>query len=565
MKLETFFEKFEQFADAPGAVGKMRELVLHLAVTGKLVPQDPNDKPADELLDTIAKQREKLLGSALLRKTKLCRQFTSDEVPHHIPETWAWTMLGEITDIGTGSTPSRTEASFWMDGTIPWITSGSTSRSPITQGDELVTPAAVKAHRLRIYPSGTILVALYGQGKTRGQVAALEIPATINQACSAICPLNGIPSMQGYLKLFLEKQYDEMRSLSAGGAQPNLNVQKIKKLFVALPPLAEQKRIVAKVDELMALCDRLEAQQQERETRHAALARASLARFADAPTPANLPFLFHASFTVSPSDLRKSILTLAVQGKLVPQDPNDEPAVNNVERNEELGAQAPFEIPAQWAWSQLSQLADINGGFAFKSTDYTDEGTRVVRISDFDEFGFRDHNVVRHPYNSDLQKFTVAEKNILMAMTGGTVGKSYFVRSLPEPMVVNQRVATIKVSANANPSYIDVTIRSEMTQEVIRKAKNSTNDNISMGDIKGFAIPIPPLAEQRRIVAKVDHLMAMVDQLEIQLTTARATAANLLDAIVAELTGTTRDPRSATRSSSSTPGTGRRGRPRKTA
>ena len=95
---------------------------------------------------------------------------------------------------------------------------------------------------------------------------------------------------------------------------------------IPLPPLAEQKRIVAKVDELMALCDRLEAQQQERETRHAALARASLARFADAPTPANLDFLFHKSYAIPPADLRKSILTLAVQGKLVPQDPNDEPA-----------------------------------------------------------------------------------------------------------------------------------------------------------------------------------------------------------------------------------------------
>jgi type I restriction enzyme S subunit len=135
-----------------------------------------------------------------------------------------------------------------------------------------------------------------------------------------------------------------------------------------------------------------------------------------------------------------------------------------------------------------------------------------------------------------LQKFTLAEQNILMAMTGGTVGKSYFVRSLPESMVVNQRVATIKVSANAYPSYVDVAIRSEMTQEVIRKAKNSTNDNISMGDIKGFAIPVPPLAEQRRIVAKVEQLMALVDAMETQLAASRATAANLLSALVTELT-----------------------------
>jgi type I restriction enzyme, S subunit len=238
----------------------LRKSILTLAVQGKLVPQDPNDEPAEELLKTILKQREKLLGSASLRKTKICREFTPDEAPHDIPETWTWTMLGEITDIGTGSTPSRTEPSFWVDGTIPWITSGSTSHSPITEGDELVTDAAVKAHRLRIYPSGTLLVALYGQGKTRGQVAALEIPATINQACAAICPLDGIPPMQGYLKLLLEKQYDEMRSLSAGGAQPNLNVQKIKEVFIPLAPLAEQRRIVAKVDQLMALVDALEQQ-----------------------------------------------------------------------------------------------------------------------------------------------------------------------------------------------------------------------------------------------------------------------------------------------------------------
>ena len=147
-----------------------------------------------------------------------------------------------------------------------------------------------------------------------------------------------------------------------------------------------------------------------------------------------------------------------------------------------------------------------------------------------------------------------------MAMTGGTVGKSYFVRSLPEPMVVNQRVATIKVSANANPSYVDIAIRSELTQEVIRKAKNSTNDNISMGDIKGFAIPLPPLAEQRRIVAKVEQLMALVDALETQLAASRATAANLLSALVAELTGTPSNGKISVPSASVT---GRRGRPPK--
>jgi type I restriction enzyme S subunit len=194
-----------------------------------------------------------------------------------------------------------------------------------------------------------------------------------------------------------------------------------------------------------------------------------------------------------------------------------------------------FCIVHSGSGGQLSQLADINGGFAFKSTDYTDEGTRVVRISDFDEFGFKDHKVVRHPFSPDLQKFTLAEYNILMAMTGGTVGKSYFVKSLPEPMVVNQRVATIKVFATANPSYVDIAIRSEMTQEVIRKVKNSTNDNISMGDIKGFAIPLPPHAEQKRIVARVEELLRWCDTLEAQLHQTRTLGAHLLDSTLHHL------------------------------
>jgi type I restriction enzyme S subunit len=238
----------------------LRKSILALAVEGKLVPQDPRDEPARDLLRVIEKQRATLVGSQSIRKTKACRPFTGDDTPYAIPETWVWTMLGEITDIGTGSTPSRTEASFWADGTIPWVTSGSTSHSLITEADEFVSPAAVKAHRLRVYPQGTLLVALYGQGKTRGQVAVLGIAASINQACAAICALKGREPMQDYLKLLLLKQYDEVRLMSAGGAQPNLNVQKIKEVFVPLPPLAEQRRIVIKVTQLMALVDELEAQ-----------------------------------------------------------------------------------------------------------------------------------------------------------------------------------------------------------------------------------------------------------------------------------------------------------------
>jgi type I restriction enzyme S subunit len=193
----------------------------------------------------------------------------------------------------------------------------------------------------------------------------------------------------------------------------------------------------------------------------ATVARAALSRFAAAPTAANLNLLFHPSYTIPPSELRKTILTLAERGKLAPQDRNDEPAEKTCELDEAVDQVSPFKTPHGWILTRLDKLAEINGGFAFKSTAYTAEGTRVARISDFDEFGFKDHNVVRHPFSDDLQKFALEQENILMAMTGGTVGKSYFVRSLPEPMIVNQRVAVIKIMDPALPSYIDIVIRSE--------------------------------------------------------------------------------------------------------
>jgi type I restriction enzyme, S subunit len=254
------FDNLPRLTTRPAHIKQLRQTILNLAVRGKLVPQDPNDEPARKLVESIEKQKKCLLREGKLNKSKECRHFNNDSLPHNIPISWAWAVLGEITNIGTGSTPSRTQPTFWESGSIPWITSGSTSQFFITEADELITEEAVKAHRLRLYEPGTLLVALYGQGKTRGQVATLGIKAAINQACAAICLIAGFESIEAYLKLFLQKNYEEVRTLSAGGTQPNLNVQKIKELLVPIPPLTEQHRIVAKVDELMTICDKLEAQ-----------------------------------------------------------------------------------------------------------------------------------------------------------------------------------------------------------------------------------------------------------------------------------------------------------------
>jgi type I restriction enzyme S subunit len=529
MNNDWFFEKFALIADAPGAVATMRGLVLDLAVRGKLVRQKQQDESATILLERIHSS-----SSQTPTRRSIRRQDTQADIepPYPLPINWTWTTLGTIADWGSGSTPSRGNPEFF-GGNTTWLKSGELNDNRALVGsEEQVTELAIKKGSFRLNKPGDVLFAMYGA--TVGKAAILAEPALTNQAVCGCTPCLGV--LNDYLFFYLVSQRQKFRNASEGGAQPNFSKDKIVTFPFPLPPLAEQKRIVAKVDELMGLCDALESQQQERELRKSVLVRSSLSRFAEAPTPENLGYLFHKSYDIPPSELRKSILTLAVQGKLVPQDPHDEPAEELREKNDRCSTESLFVLPNGWIWLRLFNLADINGGFAFKSTDYLEDGIRVIRISDFDEAGFKDHKMVRHPFTSDLQKYSLAHNNILMAMTGGTVGKSYFVKTLPEPMVVNQRVATIKISPSANPSYIDIVIRSEMTQSIIQKAKNSTNDNISMQDIRGFPIPLPPLAEQHRIVTKVDQLMALVDELERQQEASLENASKLLDAIVQEMT-----------------------------
>jgi type I restriction enzyme S subunit len=313
-----------------------------------------------------------------------------------------------------------------------------------------------------------------------------------------------------------------------GSAQPFVKFPPSLDRHFALPPLAEQKRIVAKVDELMAWCDRLEAQQQEREQQGRALARAALARFADAPTPANLEVLFHPSFSIPPSDLRKSILTLAVQGKLVPQDLNDEPASKAIERlvaqngtgrtvklfAEEQSVELPFAVPASWKWVRFGNLVRIRTGkldanAAVEGGEYpfftcSKTPSRIATYS-FDTSavilaGNGDFNL-----KSYSGKFDAYQRTYVIEPLGWELGFCFWLVS-----------AQIK--------------------RITDNQRGSAIPYLRLGDIADPLVPFPPLAEQKRIVAKVDELMALVDALETQLATARTTAETLLTAAVGELT-----------------------------
>jgi type I restriction enzyme, S subunit len=193
---------------------------------------------------------------------------------YELPSGWTWTTIDELAEVGTGTTPSRDNAAFFTGGTIPWVTSGETGQPFIRETAQHITETALAKTSLTVYPVGTLIVAMYGQGKTRGQVSELCLAATTNQACAAIVLMERSAVHRDFIKLVFDKSYDEIRELSAGGAQPNLNVGKVKTSLIPLPPLTEQARIVTRVTELRRLCADLRQRLDRSSTTQASLADA---------------------------------------------------------------------------------------------------------------------------------------------------------------------------------------------------------------------------------------------------------------------------------------------------
>ena len=543
--IHTFFQRFDQFADAPDAVAKMRELVLELAVQGKLVKQRPKELPARECV----RQANRPLV---------------DVVPDGTIETpygWLALPLGCLIATNTGGgTPSKQNLSYW-NGPIPWasVKDIQSEKYLVSTIDSITEEGLKDSSSNLIPPMRLIVVTRMGLGK----LAINTIPVAINQDLRAIEPTTALALDFAYLL------FKSLKMVGSGVTVKGITVDKLHAMPVLLPPLAEQKRIVAKVDELMALCDRLEAQQQERETRHAALARASLARFAAAPTPANLPFLFHSSFNIHPSDLRKSILTLAVQGKLVPQDENDESVFDLLIREsaarkllvaqEKARYEKPLEpikqeeepstIPDKWRWCRIDRLVfslkdDIRTGpfgSSLHKHDHRDSGVPVWGIESISKGGcFTWHNkiFVDAAKAQEMDSFSVKGGDIIISRSG-TVGE---LCRLPDAVPAGLISTNLmKISLNdcvISPDYFCLLFRGAISinAQLSELCFGSTRLFLTQKILTKLLFPVPPLAEQRRIVAKVDQMMVLVDQLETQLAASRTTAANLLSALVAELT-----------------------------
>lgn len=259
-RAEAFLaEHFSELYAVKENVAELRKAILQLAVMGKLVPQNPDEQPASELLKEIEADKQRLAKESKIKKPKSLPPVTEEEKPYALPRGWEWVRVIDIVDVGTGSTPATTNRDYY-GGEVPWYTSSATNKPFADKPETFITEKAIKETNCKVFPSGSLIIALYGQGKTRGQISELTIAGATNQAIAAMVFFDSSIGVKKYLKYFFIKIYEEIRKMAEGAAQPNLNVGKVKETLVPLPPLSEQHRIVEKIDAIMALCDSLEQQ-----------------------------------------------------------------------------------------------------------------------------------------------------------------------------------------------------------------------------------------------------------------------------------------------------------------
>lgn len=573
MKLETFFDNFELLADAPNEVQKLRELILQLAVQGKLVPQDSNDEPASVLLDKIKAEKEKLVKEKKISKPELLPPISLDKKPFHLAKEWEWVYLEQISNlIHYGYTAS---ANYNVkEVRLLRITDIQNNKVNWTS----VPGCEIDDNKLESYmlSNGDILIAR--TGGTIGKsylVESLSICAVFASYLIRIIP--SFQLLPKYLKLFLESElyWKQLYVKSMGTGQPNVNATSLKSLIVPLPPLEEQKRIVTKVDQLMTLCDRLEEHQQKRRRERILLNNAALDQLLAAHEPEdfskhwqricnNFDLLYSTPESIS--KLRQTILQLAVQGKLVPQDSNDEPASVLLEKikfeKEQLVKEGkigkfkklppvnvdeiPYQLPKTWQLTRLAQiisLMDAGWSPACKNHPTKDEITwGVLKTTAVQELEYKQEEHKELP--EDLyprSEYEVKPGDILITRAGpkNRVGICCLVKNTRSRLMISDKIIRFHlIDRYILPDFIALSLNSGFSQNFIETQKSgmaASQMNISQDKLKMTPISIPPLNEQKRIVAKVNQLMVLCDELEAKLIQTVTNSEKLMDTAIRHL------------------------------
>ncbi len=404
-----------------------------------------------------------------------------ENVPFEVPESWVWTTLGEVGTWQSGGTPSRSNKTYY-GGNIPWLKTGDLNDGLISDIPESITEEAVANSSAKINPTGSVLIAMYGA--TIGKLGILTFPATTNQACCACIEFNAI--IQLYLFYFLLSQRNEFIAKGGGGAQPNISKEIIVNTFIPLPPLSEQQHIVMEIEKWFALIDQIEQ------------------------SKVNLQTIIKQT--------KSKILDLAIHGKLVPQDPNDEPAIELLKRiNPDFtpcdnghSEKFPYEIPESWVWCSHNSILDISGG-AQPSKNYFENKPKpnYIRLYQIRDYG-ESPVPVYIPIN--LASKQAKKGDILLARYGGSLGKVFHA----EQGAYNVAMAKVifKFENLIYKEFAYYYYLSDLYQGKLKEISRTAQAGFNSTDFNDMYFPLPPLAEQQRIVQKIEELFSVFNNIQ---------------------------------------------------
>ncbi|MDZ7759638.1 MAG: restriction endonuclease subunit S [Desulfovermiculus sp.] len=571
MAEDILFEHFDLLADTPGGVQKLRELILQLAVQGKLVPQNPEDAPASELLKEIEAEKQRLVKEGKIKKQKPLPEINPEEVPFELPEGWEWARLGDITSrIGSGSTP-RGGKNAYVESGVPFLRSQNIWNEGLHLENIAYIP--ITTHQKMAHTkvlSGDILLNITGASLGRCTLYPNDLgEANVSQHVTIIRPIDYLTRL--YLHIFILSPYAQslIWGRQVGMAREGLSKKVLQLFEIPLPPLSEQHRIVAKVDQLMDLCGDLEAKKEKQKATHARLNKSALQAFRESKTndemSANWPRVknnFRQLFTTPESvqELRSTILQLAVQGKLVPQNPQDEPASALLERIREekqrlvkegkikkqkplpeiKPEEVPFELPEGWEWCRFVDLGTFGRGKSKHRPRndlvlYENGDIPVVQTGDIARANGHVKTYTGLYNKKGLTQSMLWPKGTLCITIAANIADSgilSFDACFPDSVV-----GFIPSECIGYSLYFDYFIRT-VQQNLLSYAPSTAQKNINLGILNQLLIPLPPLSEMNRIVVKVDQFMTLCGELESRFSQSQADGEKLMAAILTQLSET---------------------------
>lgn len=550
-------------------VKKLRGLILELAVRGKLIEQDSGDDPASCLIAEVRNQRYALVGERQLGPQTKLSEVINTETPYQLPKGWEWCRLGDLAEIIRGVTYKKHQVLEQAAENHIALLRANNIQETITDEAAIYVPLELVNDR-QLITKGDILIAMSsGSANLVGKAAQTncDLQATFGAFCGAVRPLK--QKLSSYLGLYTTTPLyrDQAQAAGKGIGINNLNKKALDNMLVPVPPEKEQHRIVQKVDELMALCDRLARQSGDQLEAHETLVDTLLGTLNRsekttelADNWARLAAHFDTLFTTEQSieKLKQTILQLAVMGLLVEQKAGDGSAsalLENLKLQKEQLVQKRqvkisnslqiltddthiLNLPTSWCSTTVGTIFQLQNGYAFKSGWFKSSGIKLVRNVNVSH-GFIDwKEAVSLPEDlaQEFERFMLAEGDVVISLDRPLINtglKYAVIREKDTPCLLLQRVARFQAFGNTvDPRYLERWLNSNMFTDAINPGRSNGVPHISTKQIEAIPFPLPPAKEQTRIVQKVDELMALCDRLKERLNQTSKTRCQLAEAVV---------------------------------